>query len=80
MACMHPAVPRQQALEDIPHNHDDGNPQSCAHQDPSNHPLAVRRHVATVDDDKQRKVETVNATCQLPHDLDQVWWRKHTER
>lgn len=78
MACVHPAVPRQQALEDIPHNHDDGDPESRAHQDPPYDPLAVCRHVATVDGKKQSKGETVNATYQPPHVLDQVW-RKHNQ-
>lgn len=66
MARMHPSVPRQQALEDIPHNHDDGHPQSRAHQNPSNYPLAVCGHVAAVDEKTQSKGETVNSTCPPP--------------
>lgn len=71
VACVHPAVPRQQALEDIPHDHDDGDPQSRAHQDPSDYPLAVCRHVATVDGNKVKG-------RRLTHVLDQVR-RKHNQ-
>lgn len=51
MASMHPAVPRQQALQDIPHDHDDGDPQARAHQNSSDYPLAVCGDVSTVDRD-----------------------------
>lgn len=52
MAFPHPAMPRQQTLEDIPHDHDYGDPQACAHQDSSNYSLAVCGHISTVDREK----------------------------
>lgn len=59
---MHPAVPRQQALKDIPHYHDYGDPQARAHQNASNYLLAVRGHVSTVDRDIEREGETKGQT------------------
>ena len=38
---VHPAVPGQQALQDVPHDEDDADPQPGAHQHPPHCPLAV---------------------------------------
>lgn len=54
MACVHPAVPWQQALKDIPHNHDYGHPQASAHQNSSNYLLAVCGHISAVDRERER--------------------------
>ena len=43
---VHPAVPRQQALQGVPHDEDDGDPQARAHQHPAHYPLGVCGHVA----------------------------------
>ena len=59
VAVVHPAVPRQQALEGIPHDEDDGDPQACAHQHPTHHPLAVLRHVRTAQVERERHIITV---------------------
>lgn len=54
MTLTHPAMPRQKALQDIPHYHDYADPQPCAHQNTSNNPLAVCGHVSTVERDEER--------------------------
>ena len=57
MARVHPAVPRQQGLKDIPHYHDDGDPQARAHQDASDYLLVVCGHVPTVDREERERRE-----------------------
>ena len=42
---VHPAMPRQQALEDVPHDEDDADPQPRAHQHAPHRPLVVTGQV-----------------------------------
>lgn len=52
MALIHPTVPGQQTLQDIPHDHDYCNPQASAHQHASNYLLGVCGQIPAVDRDK----------------------------
>lgn len=57
MALVHPTVPGQQTLQDIPHDHDYCNPQAGAHQHSPDDLLGVGRQIPTVDTDKDDRNE-----------------------
>lgn len=55
MAGMHPSMPGQQALKDIPHNNDYRYPQTRANKNTANNLLRVCGHIAAVETRKEGK-------------------------
>lgn len=77
MALIHPTVPWQQTLEDVPHDHDYWNPKARAHQYSSHYLLGVCGQIPTVDRDKDASDRNECHTSAVAHTL--IMYKEKTQ-